>query len=862
MNSFIVVWEQVQLSWPDGRLFRGLFGFDAAQGAVALSRLHEAIECVELPIGATVDVRTNVNTATYAVVRGSSTHVAVAAEAVRAAVEAFVRENVTTEPVSSLAPDEEAFLSVAPPRALAAKIESTFSVVVDFKADDGLTSATGGGSQTPQLLFEATEKRTGAKVRVLHGDMLFSKCMLFSKRGAIVNAAKGRLAHGEGVAAAIAAAAGSACDAECRKAVRDAGGVLPNGVAVPTSAGPVLNARGTIVVVHAVVPKWNNGSAVLLMQQVVRAALVEAEKAGAREVAIPLCGSGIYGWPTSRAAGVVIGELMAYAANPDTKLTRLDLVEFDAPKAAAAADALSNLCCTAYFTTTTAARAAATIISIAPGLGISFVIAATIFVVGVVSTNATTATPAVALPKHQWYFYCKEHSKRGDGFQPYDYDQNQQIVAAWAAFNDGGPSEVAIVGYTGGNKTFSPNIPQCNIVTEYVICFKPRIEDSRQRNVVSNFERQLKREKCTEPPPLFQERVAEAKRVLGNSGGGDGNSSGNSGNSGGSGGGQFRITHDGRGGSLKSGSGRAAAAAAATAARPSVAVRGFTQDARAGAKKLVEEVKNLKREIEMRIDDAETPPHVLLPDMQKAASAACHGATVTLLPGGQRAVVRAFGDIALDAAYGKCADVHARAREAARAPPVGWVRSAQPPAGASFALTSVGQGSPEWMSVASAVAKTMPTAKLARLERVQNQSLWDDYAQRRSEVAKKSADGFSANEEWCFHGTRSFPVASVCAAGLDFRHGSDGSMWGRALYLAVNASYSDAYSSDAGNGERQFFYVRAALGRPKEMPSNSSIRAPPDGFDSVQGTTQGSRVHMLYNLGLAYPEYIVTYRRS
>ena len=233
-KSLIVVWEQVWLSWPDERLFRALFGFDAAQGAAALSRLHAIIRSVELPTGATVDVGTNVNRATYAIVRGGSTHVAVAAKAVRAAVEAFVRDNVATEPVNGLTPDEAAFLTVAPPQALAAKIESTFSVVVDFKADDGLTSATGGGSQTPQLLLEATEKRTGAKVRVLHGDLLFSKC------GAIVNAANGRLAHGEGVAAAIAAAAGSACDAECRKAVRDAGGVLLTGAAVPTSAGPVM----------------------------------------------------------------------------------------------------------------------------------------------------------------------------------------------------------------------------------------------------------------------------------------------------------------------------------------------------------------------------------------------------------------------------------------------------------------------------------------------------------------------------------------------------------------------------------------------------------------------------------------------
>ena len=535
-----------------------------------------------------------------------------------------------------------------------------------------------------------------------------------------------------------------------------------------------------------------------------RAALAEAENVGAREVAIPLCGSGIYGWPASRAAQVVMGELVAYAANPATKLTSLNLVDFEAPKAAAAADALSNLC------------------GAAP--------------------KAADATSAVPLPEHQWYFYCKELSKRDDGFQPYDYDQNQQVEAAWAAYSKGrGPSEVTIVGDAGGVKSNSSNIPQGKAAAEYTICFQPRIEDSRQVNVASGFKRQLKQEKCIVPPPLFQERVAEAQRVQGNSGGG-----------------RFRITHDGRGGGSLMRSGSAGASAAV--ARPSVAVRGFTRDAHAGASALVADLRASKRELELNLDEAETPAHKLLADLQEAASA--DGATVELITGKQRAVVRAFDSRALKAAYGACAAVRDQARMNARAPPEGWVLSTQPAAGASFALTSVGQGSAEWKSVADAVAITMPAAKLTRLERVQNQSLWDDYAQRRSEVAKKSADGFNANEVRCFHGTRSFPVASVCELGLDFRHGNDGSMWGRALYIAANASYSDAYSSDGGNGERQFFYVRAALGRPKEVPSDRSIRAPPTGYDSVEGTTQGSRVHMLYNLGLAYPEYIVTYRRS
>ena len=700
-----------------------------------------------------MDVGNTSNPVTYAVVRGGSVRVAAVAEEVRTAVEAFVRKHVTTQPISGLAPDEEAFL-ITRPQALISQIESTYSVVVDFSAGNSHS----GGSQKPRLLLETTGEHKGTKVRVLHGDLLFSKC------GAIVNAANGQLAHSGGVAAAIATAAGPACDAECRKVVRDAGGVLPVGIAVRTGAGAVLNARGTTFVVHAVVPAWSNGSAVLLMCRAVQAALVEAEIAGASEVAIPLCGSGIYGWPASRAAEVVMSELVAYAANPATKLTSLNLVDFEAPKAAAAADALSNLC------------------GAAP--------------------KAADATSAVPLPEHQWYFECPELSSRGDGFQAYDYDQNQQVEAAWAAFaNGGGASQVTIIGDAGGTKSNSLKIPQGKTAAEYVIYFKSRVEDSCQMNVASKFKRQLKREKCTEPPPLFSARVAEAARVLGDSGGG-----------------RFHITHDGRGRSLMQSGGDGSG-------RTSVSVRGFTRVARAGAKALVRELRTSKCEKELNLDEAETPAHKLLVDLQEAAAA--DGATVELVAGKQRAVVRAFGNGALKAAYGACAAVRDQARKNARAPPSGWVKSAKPPTGASFALTSVVQGSAEWKGVASAVAKTMPTAKLTRLKRVQNRSVWDDYAQRRSEVAKKSSDGFSANEVWCFHGTSSFPVANVCETGLDFRHGSDGSMWGRALYIAVNASYSDAYSSDAGNGERQFFYVRAALGRSVEVAADKSICAPP-----------------------------------
>jgi hypothetical protein len=113
-----------------------------------------------------------------------------------------------------------------------------------------------------------------------------------------------------------------------------------------------------------------------------------------------------------------------------------------------------------------------------------------------------------------------------------------------------------------------------------------------------------------------------------------------------------------------------------------------------------------------------------------------------------------------------------------------------------------------------------------------------------------------------FHVTRGFPVVKVCEAGLDFRHGNAGCMWGIALYIAANASYSGVYSSDGNKGERQLFNVSAVFGRPSEMLPDASIRAPPPGFDSARGTKGGSRVNMLSDLGQAYPEHLVTYRRG
>ena len=90
----------------------------------------------------------------------------------------------------------------------------------------------------------------------------------------IVNAANGRLAHGGGVAAAIARAAGDALEREGDKIVRERG-EIPVGDAVVTTAGN-LPQKG---VIHAVGPRMGQGDEENKLVQALQSSfMIAAEK--------------------------------------------------------------------------------------------------------------------------------------------------------------------------------------------------------------------------------------------------------------------------------------------------------------------------------------------------------------------------------------------------------------------------------------------------------------------------------------------------------------------------------------------------------------------------------------------------------
>lgn len=140
----------------------------------------------------------------------------------------------------------------------------------------------------------------------------------------VVNAANERLAHGGGVALAIARAGGPVVDEESRAWVRDHGPVGPGQAAV-TSAGrmPALD------VVHVVGPVYAPGADnEALLRQTVRAALDTAQSLGASSIAVPAISSGIYGYPVDEATMVIAGTVLEWVATNPGVFTEVRLVAY------------------------------------------------------------------------------------------------------------------------------------------------------------------------------------------------------------------------------------------------------------------------------------------------------------------------------------------------------------------------------------------------------------------------------------------------------------------------------------------------------------------------------------------------------
>jgi O-acetyl-ADP-ribose deacetylase len=132
---------------------------------------------------------------------------------------------------------------------------------------------------------------------------------------AIANAANTRLAHGGGVAGAIARAGGPAIQEESNRLAP-----IGLGEAVATSAGD-LPSRW---VIHAATMELGGPTSADIIRRATAAALATAEEVGARSLALVAFGTGVGGFPLEDAARIEVEEVRRHLAEG----SRLETIVF------------------------------------------------------------------------------------------------------------------------------------------------------------------------------------------------------------------------------------------------------------------------------------------------------------------------------------------------------------------------------------------------------------------------------------------------------------------------------------------------------------------------------------------------------
>lgn len=135
---------------------------------------------------------------------------------------------------------------------------------------------------------------------------------------AIVNAANSRMRGGGGVDGAIHRAAGPSLLRECVER-------FPNGLATGDAGWTSAGGLRAEWVIHTVAPNHNAGERDRsLLESCYRRALEVADELGARRIAFPLIGAGVYGWPQAEAIAAAVETI----ARTPTRVDEVRLVAF------------------------------------------------------------------------------------------------------------------------------------------------------------------------------------------------------------------------------------------------------------------------------------------------------------------------------------------------------------------------------------------------------------------------------------------------------------------------------------------------------------------------------------------------------
>ncbi|XP_060077598.1 E3 ubiquitin-protein ligase mind-bomb-like [Ylistrum balloti] len=179
-----------------------------------------------------------------------------------------------------------------------------------------------------------------------------------------------------------------------------------------------------------------------------------------------------------------------------------------------------------------------------------------------------------------------------------------------------------------------------------------------------------------------------------------------------------------------------------------------------------------------------------------------------------------------------------------------------------------GMNAKEYGNIVKKFARSLPQARVLKIERVQNKFLWEVYYIKKRHLERHYGGFGTANECELYHGTVPDAIDVISEQNFDMRlaGGRVGTLLGKGTYFAAEAKISDGYASPDRNRHKFMFVAKVLVG--KYCVGNSDYTRPPSQnprdnqsvlFDSCVDNMKNPRIYCVFDNNQYYPEYIVEY---
>ncbi|XP_039258516.1 protein mono-ADP-ribosyltransferase PARP14-like [Styela clava] len=155
---------------------------------------------------------------------------------------------------------------------------------------------------------------------------------------------------------------------------------------------------------------------------------------------------------------------------------------------------------------------------------------------------------------------------------------------------------------------------------------------------------------------------------------------------------------------------------------------------------------------------------------------------------------------------------------------------------------------------------------IIHIERIQHVYLYKQYVAKKAEVTKKLQGSGVQVERELFHGTTDDD--KIIQNGFDRSYaGKNATSYGKGVYFALKATYSQRYAHPNSRGEKRMFLANVVTGyycqgyRSMVAPpprTNSNIKN--DLHDSVVDRISAPTIWVIFKDASAYPTYLITFK--